>query len=166
MKADVQAGSSEIPDCAANRMIGWTSLALGALTGLVMGMWSFDGPVNTPHLLGDYADTARRLARLGHIAFFGLGFINLFLARELVLLRQEARTARLTCLAMNLGNIFLPLTLFLAAVYHPAKYLLVIPAACVTLAVTRMAYGECTAHRRAVVDDRLDVTKRSRKVSL
>ena len=28
-----------------NRAIGWSSMALGVATGLVMGMWSFAGPV-------------------------------------------------------------------------------------------------------------------------
>ena len=36
-----------------NRTIGWSSMALGAATGLVMGMWSFAGPVPVPEMLGD-----------------------------------------------------------------------------------------------------------------
>ena len=51
-----------------NRAVGWSSLALGAVTGLILGRWSFDGPMAMPEWLGDHGDTPRRLARLGHIA--------------------------------------------------------------------------------------------------
>ena len=48
-----------------NRTIGWASLAVGIATGLVMGLWSFDGPLPPPAWLGEYGDTPRRLyARL------------------------------------------------------------------------------------------------------
>ena len=58
-------------------------MAVGIATGLVMGLWSFDGPVPVPAWLGEYGDTPRRLARLGHIAFLGLGILNLLLDHEL-----------------------------------------------------------------------------------
>ena len=66
-----------------NRAIAWSGFAAGAGMGLIMGMWSFDGPVAVPALIGEYGDTARRLLRLGHIALFGLGILNLLLVRNL-----------------------------------------------------------------------------------
>ena len=66
-----------------NRIIAWTGMACGAALGLIMGLWSFDGPVAPPNFIGDYTDTARRLLRLGHIACFGIGILNLLLVREL-----------------------------------------------------------------------------------
>lgn len=65
-----------------NRRIGWTSAAVGGITGLILGLWSFDGPFPVPGFLGEYGDTSRRLVRLGHIAFFGLGILNLSLPRN------------------------------------------------------------------------------------
>jgi hypothetical protein len=124
---------------ASNRQIGWVSTAVGAVTGLVMGLWSFDGPVAVPGFLGEYADTARRLARLGHIAFFGLGILNVLVGWEL---RRGALTlgaARLASHAMNFGNIGLPLALFAAAAYRPMKYLLPVPAIAVTVALVVVA---------------------------
>ncbi len=56
-----------------NRIVAWASISAGAGTGLIMGLWSFAGPVPVPEVLGEYTDVSRRLARLGHIAFFGLG---------------------------------------------------------------------------------------------
>ena len=130
---------------ASNRRIGWTSLALGAGTGLALGLWSFDGPVPVPQWLGDYSDTSRRLARLGHIAWFGLGIVNLLLAHELPNSALGTRACRVASAAMNLGNAFLPLTLFAAAAYRPLKYFLPVPALCVFLALVLAASG---AHRR------------------
>lgn len=124
-----------------NRRIGWASAALGGLTGLVLGLWSFDGPFPTPAFLGEYGDTSRRLARLGHIAFFGLGILNLLLAGELERGRLGRSAGRLASWTMNFGNVFLPLTLFAASVFHPAKYLMSLPASSVTVAMVVVAWG-------------------------
>ncbi|MHC4953406.1 MAG: hypothetical protein ACYTGZ_05905 [Planctomycetota bacterium] len=124
-----------------NREVAWWSLALGAATGTVLGLWSFDGPVPTPPFLGAYDETARRLARLGHIAFFGLGFLNLFVARELPRLGLTEGGRRLAARAMNFGNLGLPLTLFAASAYAPLKYAMALPASAVLLALVLTAYG-------------------------
>ncbi len=124
-----------------NRVIGWTSAAVGAITGLIMGLWSFDGPLGVPASLGEYEDTARRLARLGHIAFFGLGILNLLLARELPESSLGLREKKIASFAMNFGNIFLPLTLFAAAFYHPLKYTMPLPATSVLVALLLAAHG-------------------------
>jgi len=110
-----------------------------------MGLWSFDGPVGIPSWLGDYADTPRRLVRLGHISFFGLGILNLLLATELPRIALGNRATRWASTAMNLGNVLLPITLFTSAVYHPVKYVLPLPALAVTLALVVTAFGVCTA---------------------
>lgn len=124
-----------------NRTVAWVSLVLGAISGLVFGLWSFGGPVEVPAWLGDYGVVSRRLARLCHISFFGLGILNLLVARELpgCALREQAK--RTASAAMNFGNVFLPLVLFAAAIYHPVKYALVLPGLSVTLALAITAYG-------------------------
>ena len=108
-------------------------------------MWSFDGPFPVPDWLGEYDQTARRLARLGHIAFFGLGILNLLLAPTLNRLALGSRGRRLASWFMNFGNLFLPLTLFAAAAYRPLKYLMSAPALAVFVALLLTAYGVCRA---------------------
>jgi hypothetical protein len=124
-----------------NRTVGWASLAMGIATGLVMGLWSFDGPLTPPAWLGDYADTSRRLARLGHIAFIGLGILNILLARELTQTSLGDKARRLASRAMNVGNVLLPINLFAAAMWHPAKYAMGIPATAVFVAMCLAAWG-------------------------
>lgn len=131
-----------------NRTIGWFSLAVGIATGLVMGMWSFDGPAPTPAWLGEYGDTSRRLARLGHIAFIGLGLINILLAHELPLSSLSARAKRIASRHMNFGNIVLPITLFAAAAWRPAKYAMAVPATAVFVAMCLAAWGARTRDKQ------------------
>ncbi len=124
-----------------NRTVAWVSLVFGAISGLVLGLWSFGGPVEVPAWLGDYGVVSRRLARLCHISFFGLGILNLLVARELSGCALREHVKRTASAAMNIGNVFLPLVLFAAAVYHPVKYALALPGLSVTLALAITAYG-------------------------
>jgi hypothetical protein len=135
--ADVDdAGAGEL-----NRLIGWSGMALGAGMGLLLGLWAFDGPLPTPAWIGDYDATPRRLLRLSHIACFGLGLINLLMAREAPRLALSAGLRRAALQAMNLGNVLLPVTLFAAALYAPLKYLMPLPALAVFAALCLTAIG-------------------------
>jgi hypothetical protein len=126
-----------------NRRIGWVCACLGAATGLILGLWSFDGPLAVPGWLGEYDQTSRRLARLGHIAFFGLGILNILLAGEMRRTALGSLGRRVASWAMNFGNVFLPLTLFAAAAYRPLKYSIGAPALAVFIALAATAYGAC-----------------------
>jgi hypothetical protein len=102
-----------------------------------------------PETLGEYGDVPRRLARLGHIAFFGLGILNILLVRELHALDLGQGQRRVAAWAMNFGNVFLPLTLFAAAVWHPLKYTMPLPAISVFVAMVIAALGAVKAWRRS-----------------
>jgi hypothetical protein len=125
-------------------------MAVGAVTGLAMGLWSFDGPMPVPAWLGDYGSTARRLVRLGHIACFGVGILNLLLIGEAERRAVAGLAFRWASRLMNVGNIGLPLGLFAAAAFPPVKYLLALPAMAVTVSlvlVTRETLRSVDARR-------------------
>jgi hypothetical protein len=123
------------------RAIALTGMLLGALSGLAMGLWSFGGPVPVPDWIGGYSELPRRLLRLGHIALFALGMINLMLARQFAGFDLGERTKRLALAAMNTGNLLMPALLF-AAVFQPGfKYLLAVPALAVALALAIAAFA-------------------------
>ena len=143
----IEPDSGAVSDDRLNRVVAWTCLALGAGTGLVMGLWSFDGPVRVPEWLGDYGDTSRRLARLGHIAFFGIGMLDLFTVAELRRIHLSRLLRRVALMAINFGNIFLPLSLLLAAGFHPMKYIMSVPAMLVFVALAIVAWGVCRDRR-------------------
>jgi hypothetical protein len=124
-----------------NRAIGFTSLLIGVASGMVLGLWSFGGPLPVPEAIGDYGDLPRRFLRLGHIAFFGLGLINLAIAghwRRLDLGRPAARRA---LWLMNLGNLGLPPVLLAAAWQPTLLYLMPAPVICVFSALALCVLG-------------------------
>ena len=55
-----------------NLVVGWAGMLGGVLTGAAIGLF-----FEREEWMGGYASFPRRLARLGHIAFFGLGFLNI-----------------------------------------------------------------------------------------
>ncbi len=61
-----------------NEAFAWILILLGMVSGAVLG-WRFQ----EEGFLGGYTSRRRRLLRLGHISFFGLGAINLFFAQSL-----------------------------------------------------------------------------------
>lgn len=97
-----------------SRVVAWSSFTAGAASGLVLGLWSFDGPFPVPSWIGEYGDVSRRLLRLSHIAFFGLAMLNLLLARHLPTLKLSGRMAWLALAGMNFGNIVMPMILVAA----------------------------------------------------
>jgi hypothetical protein len=58
-----------------NLVAGWVGMLGGILSGAVIGLF-----FEREDWMGGYASFRRRLARLGHIAFFGLGFVNILFA--------------------------------------------------------------------------------------
>jgi hypothetical protein len=66
-----------------NLLAAWVGLLLGFASGLVLGLF-----FRRDDWLGGYASFRRRLYRLAHISFFGLGVVNLcfyFTARSLAI---------------------------------------------------------------------------------
>jgi len=124
-----------------NRAVGWASSGIGIAIGLVMGLWSFDGPMPPPSWIGDYTDTSRRLIRLGHIAFIALGMIDILLEDELRRTSLSAGGRTLASRLMIAGNIFLPAALIVAGLWRPAKYVMPVPAMCVFVAMLLAAWG-------------------------
>jgi len=117
---------------------------VGIAVGLVIGLWSFDGPVATPAWIGEYTDTSRRLVRLGHIAFIGLGLLSILLADELGRSSLGARGRQMASRLMVAGNVGLPLLLIGAAIWRPLKFAMGVPATCVFAAMVLAAWGART----------------------
>lgn len=61
-----------------NEPAAWILILLGMVTGAVLGM-----RFQEEKFLGGYSSRPRRLLRLGHISFFGLGVMNYLFAQSL-----------------------------------------------------------------------------------
>jgi hypothetical protein len=55
-----------------NIFTGWISILVGVVMGMGMGLF-FD----RENWLGGCGSWARRMLRLGHVAFFGIGLLNI-----------------------------------------------------------------------------------------
>ncbi len=58
-----------------NEAFGWVWILVGFVTGLMLGLG-----FHRDDWLGGYGSFRRRLIRLGHISFLGLGLINILFA--------------------------------------------------------------------------------------
>ena len=115
-----------------NLFAGWTGILLGFFAGAVPGLFFWK-----EGWLGGYGSWRRRLIRLAHISFFGLGFINIGFA-------LTARGAgfdgaglpfALASPLLVAGAIAMPAACYLAAWRQPLRNLFPIPVACLVAGV-------------------------------
>jgi hypothetical protein len=123
-----------------NISFGWIWILVGLIVGAIMGMWAFNGPMPSP--VGDYTSLPRRMLRLSHIAFIALAIINILYGYEVdkINLRNNLKKAGSRC--MIYGAFLMPLFLIAAAFFEPLKYLTMISATLVIIAVAIMAFGQ------------------------
>lgn len=87
-----------------NEAFGWFWIILGFLSGMVIGMLFHD-----EQWLGGYASHSRRLIRLGHIAFVGLGMLNILFADSLERIILPQSLIAIASWAFIIGGISMPL---------------------------------------------------------
>lgn len=127
---------------ALNIVWGWCWMVLGILSGSLLGMWSFAGPMPTPKGHEDYANLPRRLVRLAHIAFFMLPLIcvayGMFIDKA-VLSEQMKQIGSICMIICMIG---VPLLLIAASFKIIFKYFEAIPVTAGIIALMIMAYGQ------------------------
>jgi len=105
-----------------NLVFAWIWILLGFLTGLAMGLF-FD----REDWLGGYSSLKRRLFRLAHICFFGMGAINLmyyFTARYAV---GATALQPIAAWGFIIGGVGMPLACVIMARWTRAKMLFAVP---------------------------------------
>jgi len=112
-----------------NLYAAWIGFLLGALAGATAGLF-FDREA----WLGGYAGWHRRMVRLGHISFFGIGLLNLgfFLTVEALGIQGGLR---LPAYLLIVGAVTMPLVCYLSAFRKGFRHLFFVPAGAVTLAL-------------------------------
>lgn len=122
-----------------NLYAGWTGILLGFLAGVVPGLFFWQ-----EGWLGGYGSWRRRLVRLAHVSFFGLGFINIGFG----LTAQGSGFAGAGlpfALASGLlvaGALTMPAVCYLAAWRQPLRNLFPVPVLCLVAGVgTFLVWG-------------------------
>lgn len=102
--------------------IAWIGMLLGVISGAVIGLF-----FHREDWMGGYNSFRRRLTRLGHISFFGLGFINFFFAISHEIAGIGESQAFMAAVAFTIGAATMPTCCFLSAWRKPFRHFFFIP---------------------------------------
>ena len=105
-----------------NLFAGWLAFFLGALSGALIGL-----KFHREDWLGGYQSFRRRMVRLGHISFFGLGFINILFALSAAPY-AASRWTHAASVLLVIGAVTMPANCFLTAWRKPFRHLFFVPA--------------------------------------
>lgn len=109
---------------------GWSGMLGGVVSGTALGLF-----FHRENWMGGYASFRRRLARLGHISFFGLGFLNLLFAFTNQFVALPERPASVAAGALIVAAVAMPTCCFLAAWRPSFRHLFAVPVAGVVTGV-------------------------------
>jgi len=111
-----------------NLHAGWIAILLGFVSGMTIGLF-----FHSDEWMGGYGSWRRRMVRLGHIAFFGLGFINLHYALTIRTLSLPADS--ITSILLVVGLVFMPTVCFASAWRKNFRHFFAIPVIALVLAI-------------------------------
>lgn len=117
-----------------NIQVAWVGLLLGCVSGAIPGLFFYDS-----EWLGGYASWQRRMIRLAHISFFGIGFINLSFALTANSLDMSDGLG-LASAFLIVGAVAMPSVCYLSAWRSVFRHLFFIPAVSVALGIALFAW--------------------------
>ena len=117
-----------------NLLTGWISIFVCFLSGAVQGLFFYK-----ENWLGGYSSWTRRMTRLGHISFFGIGVINLCYAFSVSSYDYVLYSTTVSYLFI-LGNISMPTVCYLSAFKKNFRHLFPIPVLSLTIALLLLIF--------------------------
>lgn len=112
-----------------NLYAAWAGFLAGCISGAVPGLFFHDG-----NWLGGYASWRRRMIRLAHVAFFGVGLLNLSFALTARALSIESGLALPSALLL-LSAAAMPAVCYLSAWRPSFRRAFFVPASALTAGV-------------------------------
>ena len=116
--------------------LGWSSMLLGILSGAVMGLF-----FHREDWAGGYGSFTRRMMRLAHVAFFGLGFLNISFGLSLQGISLIESYSRVASYGLILGAVSMPVCCLLAAWRKPLRHLFPVPVLCLFAGIVPIVLG-------------------------
>ena len=117
-------------------LAGWIGVLAGIISGSLIGFF-----FHREGWLGGYGSFQRRMVRLGHISFFGLGFLNILFAVTLTLITLTPSLGRFASWSLILGAITMPSCCFLCAWRKNLWPLFSIPVTSLMVGVVILLWG-------------------------
>ena len=105
-----------------NLLIAWLWILLGFVSGMVLGLF-----FHRQDWLGGYAGFKRRMYRLAHISFFGLGFVNFIFALTLKNFPAAGPLVEVAAWLFILGALTMPLCCVVMAHFPKAHLIFAVP---------------------------------------
>ena len=105
-----------------NMTFAWLWILLGFVSGMVLGMF-FQGE----RWLGGYASFQRRMYRLAHISFFGLGAVNLLFCLTAQACSLAGPVIHFTSVAFMVGALTIPFCCVMVAHLPRAHFIFAVP---------------------------------------
>ena len=105
-----------------NLLVGWTSMVAGATSGAAIGLF-----FHNESWMGGYGSFRRRMVRLGHIAFFGLGIVNVLFALSLAVIPVPSSYGRFASSGFAVAVVTMPACCFLTAWREGFRHFFPIP---------------------------------------
>lgn len=121
---------------APNLLAGWIGMLGGVVSGAIIGLF-----FHREEWMQGYSSFRRRMIRLGHISFFGLGFLNMMHALTVSVVPLPPTLVRVASLGFIVGAITMPLCCFLAAWHKPFRHLFPLPVGSVLLGIASLLIG-------------------------
>jgi hypothetical protein len=115
-----------------NLVVGWSGLLGGVISGAFIGLF-----FEREDWMGGYASFRRRLSRLGHIAFFGLGYLNILFGLTTRGLPESSWLA-IASWSLVVGAAAMPLCCFLSAWRRGFARLFPIPVIAVSIGIVTL----------------------------
>lgn len=119
-----------------NMLVGWIGMLSGAVSGAVIGLY-----FGRDDWAGGYASFRRRMLRLGHISFFGIGFLNLLFGLTLTAVSLPPAHSRIASAGFLIALIAMPACCFLTAWKKPLRHLFPIPVLAVLAGIVPVLLG-------------------------
>ena len=119
-----------------NIFVGWSGMLLGAISGAVLGLF-----FHRDTWAGGYGSFRRRMLRLGHISFFGIGFLNLLFGLTLTAVSLSPTYSRIASAGLIVAVVTMPACCFLSAWKKPLRHLFPIPVLAVLAGIIPVLLG-------------------------
>jgi hypothetical protein len=119
-----------------NLLAGWIGVLGGVISGAAIGLF-----FHREEWLGGYSSFRRRMTRLGHISFFGLGFINLMFAFSIRMIVFPLYAVQVASQCFIVGLVAMPFCCFLTAWHKTFRYLFPIPVLSVLIGIVALLAG-------------------------
>ena len=118
-----------------NLLVGWIGMLGGVISGALIGLF-----FKREDWMGGYDSFRRRLTRLGHISFFGLGFLNILFGLTTSGLPESTWLVSASW-SLVIGAAAMPVCCFLSAWRKGLAHLFPIPVTAVSVGVVTLLFN-------------------------